>query len=336
MEGLQLHIAIIIPVYNASEYLRDCLDSVCSQTYTNWACILVNDGSTDNSQQIIDEYCARNERFVGLVKKNEKSAALARRYGLEHTNAEWVFYLDADDAIESLFLEKMVARQIETEADCVTGYRIGCADGVKGEIWRIPHKNYDMSQVLTGREACLLTLGGWKLGGNGIIRRNILMQVEHGQYMNSDEYNQRQYLLYVDKYALTDAKYYFRHNVGTSDRISVRMFDRTLVDMQLEQFVYDHFPERQDKVIALAWQRLFNLIYLTADYNIHKKEFTKQEQEHAKDILKKSYKAINRKTARQAAPWQSLMLTHSFRLFNILATAYVKYKRSHGGKFYYR
>ena len=154
--------------------------------------------------------------------------------------------------------------------------------------------------------------------------------------MNSDEYESREISLLVNKHAFVDAKYYVRHNVGTSDRVSVRMFDRTLVDMQLEQFVYDHFPEREDKIIALAWQRLFNLIYLTADYNIHKKEFTQEEQQKAKNILLRSYKAINRKTARQAAPWQTLMLTHSFRLFNILATMYVKYKRNHGGSFYYR
>lgn len=336
MENNQLNIAIIIPVYNASEYLRECLDSVCAQTYTNWSCLLVNDGSTDNSQRIIDEYCARDGRFVGLVKKNEKSAALARKYGLEHTNAEWILFLDADDAIESLFLEKMVVRQLETNADCITGYLIGCSNQLEGELWRIPDVKFDLSQILTGREACLLTLGGWNLGGNGIIRRNILMHVEHGPYMNSDEYNQRQCLLYVKKYALTDANYYYRNNIGTSDRISVRMFDRTLVDMQLEQFVYDNFPERKDKILALAWQRLFNLIYLTADFNIHIKEFTPEEQEKAQSILLTSYNAINRKTSRKAAPLQSLMLTHSFKLFNILATIYVKYKRSHGGKFYYR
>lgn len=332
----KLDIAIIVPIYNAAKYLRECLDSICAQTYPDWKCVLVNDGSTDNSQKIIDEYCAKDNRFSYLKKQNERSASKARRYGLLHTNAEWIMEIDADDAVDVDFLEKLVKRQLETEADNVTGYRIGCAEELSGEKWRIPDKTFDINQVLSGRECCLRTLGGWNIGGTGIIKRSILLATQPGPYMNSDEFEVRERYMLINKRAFVDAKYYFRHNVGTSDRISVRMFDRTLVDMQLEQFVYDNFPERDDKIIALAWQRLFNLIYLTADYNIHKNEFTKEEQEKAVSILQKSYKAINRKTAQKAAPFQSLMLTHSFKIFSILATLYVKYKRSHGGKFYYR
>lgn len=336
MENVQLDIAIIIPVYNASEYLRECLDSVCAQTYTNWSCILVNDGSTDNSQQIIDEYCARDKRFFGLVKKNERSAALARRFALERTNAEWIIQIDADDAVAHNFIEKLVERQLQTGADSVSWRMIRCKDGLNGIRWTLPDENFDMNQILSGRDCCLLTIGGWKISSVGLVRKSILLKIHPGPYMNSDEYEQRELLLLVNRKAFADAHYYYRANTATSYSVSVRMFDRTLVDMQLEQFVYDNFPEREDKIRALAWQRLFNLIYLTADYNIHKKEFTPEEQKKAVGILRKSYNAINRKTARQAAPIQSMLLTHSFTLFNILATAYVRYKRSHGGNFYYR
>lgn len=334
MEPIDL--TIIVPIYNAEKYLRECLDSIRNQTYKEWKCVLVNDGSTDSSQDIIEEYCTRDKRFSYLTKENEKSAARAREYGMKHTLSKWVMSVDADDAISLDFIEKLIVRQQETDAEVVTGYRIGCADGLQGENWRLPSKDFDMTQILSGQECCLMTLGGWQIGGSGISLRTLHDGLEAGPYMNSDEYKERQFALRVKTHAFADAKYYFRHNIGTSDRISVRMFDRTLVDMQLEQFVYDNFPERADKIRALAWQRLFNLIYLTADYNIHKKEFTSEEQEKARGILLTSYKAINRKTARQAAPWQSLMLTHSFGLFNILATLYVQYKRSHGGTFYYR
>lgn len=331
-----LDITIIVPVYNAEEFLRECLDSICSQTYKQWKCVLVNDGSTDGSQVIIDEYCEKDKRFSCFIKENERSAAIARYYALERIDSEWVMSVDADDVIECCYLEKLIERQQETGADCVTGRFIGCETEVLGEKWRLPANDFDMNQILSGKECCLLMLGGWEIGGAGISKREQCIKIKPGPYMNSDEYGQRQKSLLVNKHAFVDVKYYIRANVGTSDRVSVRMFDRTLVDMQLEQFVYDNFPERADKIRALAWQRLFNLIYLTADYNIHKQEFTQEEQEKAKGILLTSYKAINRKTARQAAPWQSLMLTHSFRLFNILATTYVKYKRNHGGKFYYR
>ena len=137
----KLDITIIVPVYNAEQYLCECLDSICAQTYTGWKCVIVNDGSTDGSQSIIDEYCEKDNRFRCFIKENEKSASLARWYALQRVDSEWVMSVDADDAIEPEFLEKIVQRQIETGADCVTGWRIGCADGLKGENWRIPLKN---------------------------------------------------------------------------------------------------------------------------------------------------------------------------------------------------
>lgn len=334
MESIDL--TIIVPVYNASRYLRECLDSILIQTYKDWECVVVNDGSTDDSQVIIDEYCAKDYRFSCLIKGNERSAAKAREYGMAHTQSKWVAFIDADDVIAPNFYERIIKRQQETNAEVVTGYLIKCKNELDGEDWRLPHKDFDMTQILSGRECCLMTIGGWNIGGMGIALRSLYNGLSGGSYMNSDEYLSRAFLLQVKIHAFADAKYYYRNNIGTSDSISVRMFDRTLVDMQLEQFVYDNFSEREDKINALAWQRLFNLIYLTADYNIHKKEFTKEEQEKAYKILRKSYKALNRKTARKVAPIQSLMLTHSFTLFSLLATIYVKYKRSQGGKFYYR
>lgn len=336
MKISKLDISIIVPVYNAEPYLRECLESIYVQTYKEYKCIIVNDGCTDNSQNIIDEYCAKDKRFCCLVKKNEKSAAKARYYALQRTDSEWVMSVDADDVIEPLFLEKIIKRQQETGADCVTGYRIGCIEGIKGEAYRIPARDFDMNQILSGRECCLMMLGGWRIGGAGICRRSIDLQVSPGPYMNSDELGQRQHSLLIHRHAFTDAKYYFRHNIGTSDKVSVRMFDRTLVDVQLVDFVYEHFPERQDKIEALAWQRLFNLIYLTADYHIHKKEFSKEEHSHIENILRISYNAIDRKLSRKVAPYQSTMLIPGFTLFSFFATCYVRYKRSHNGAFYYR
>lgn len=334
MEPIDL--TIIVPVYNAAKYLRECLDSICAQTYFEWKCVCVNDGSTDNSQDIIEEYCKSDSRFTYMIKDNEGSAAKARYFAIERISSKWIMSIDADDAIEPMFLEKIIKRYWETGADCVTGRLIRCEHELEGEVWRLPMNDFDMDQILSGRECCLRMLGGWTIGGKGIGLRERALKIKPGPYMNSDEFNQRQASLLTDRHAFVDAHYYYRANTATSYGISVRMFDRTLVDMQLEQFVYDNFPEREDKIRALAWQRLFNLIYLTADYNIHKKEFTSEEREKAVEILRRSYRALNRRTARQAAPFHALLLAHSFALFNILATAYVRYKRSHGGAFYYR
>lgn len=73
-------ISIIIPVYNTEKYLRHCLDSVLTQTYKEFECILVDDGSTDSSGRICDEYAAKDNRFLVIHKKNGGVAAARRRH----------------------------------------------------------------------------------------------------------------------------------------------------------------------------------------------------------------------------------------------------------------
>lgn len=75
-------VSIIIPVYNAANYLVECLESVVQQTYRNWACILVDDASTDNSGKICDEYANNDKRFVVIHKENGGPSS-ARNAALE-------------------------------------------------------------------------------------------------------------------------------------------------------------------------------------------------------------------------------------------------------------
>ena len=90
--------SIIIPVYNVAPYLRECLDSVWAQTFTDWEAICVDDGSTDGSGTIIDEYAARDKRFKVIHQKNAGVSA-ARNVGLDNANGEWFLFLDGDDAL---------------------------------------------------------------------------------------------------------------------------------------------------------------------------------------------------------------------------------------------
>ena len=92
--------SIIIPVYNVAPYLRECLDSVLAQTFTDWEAICVDDGSTDGGGKILDAYAEKDTRFKVMHQKNEGVSA-ARNIALEMAIGEWVTFLDADDKIHA-------------------------------------------------------------------------------------------------------------------------------------------------------------------------------------------------------------------------------------------
>lgn len=89
-------ISIIIPIYNAEKYLHQCLDSVVAQTYTNWECLLIDDGSKDASGAICDDYAAKDPRFRVFHKENG-GVSSARNLGLDNIKGKWVTFSDSDD-----------------------------------------------------------------------------------------------------------------------------------------------------------------------------------------------------------------------------------------------
>ena len=89
-------ISIIVPIYNASKYLKKCLDSILAQSYTDWECILVDDGSTDDSGLICEDYSKLDARFK-VIRKDNQGVSAARNTGIKESTGEWLYFCDADD-----------------------------------------------------------------------------------------------------------------------------------------------------------------------------------------------------------------------------------------------
>ena len=113
-------ISVIIPVYNIASYLQRCLNSVISQTYKNLEIIVVNDGSLDNSLEILEEYAIRDERVVVLNKENG-GVTSCRREGLANAQGKYIFFLDGDDWLESESLERLYLLGKQQDADIIVG-----------------------------------------------------------------------------------------------------------------------------------------------------------------------------------------------------------------------
>lgn len=98
-------VSVIVPVYNTAPWLPRCLDSICSQSYQNLEILCVNDGSTDNSAEILAEYAAKDARIKVFTQANAGLSA-ARNTGLEHATGEWVTGVDSDDYLYPGVYEK--------------------------------------------------------------------------------------------------------------------------------------------------------------------------------------------------------------------------------------
>ena len=109
-------ISIIVPVYNALPYLRPCLDSIASQAFSDWECILVDDGSCDGSELICDEYAARDTRFR-VVHRANGGVAAARNTGLAACRGKYIGWVDSDDLIHEGLFQRLHSLIIEHDAD---------------------------------------------------------------------------------------------------------------------------------------------------------------------------------------------------------------------------
>ena len=99
--------SIIVPVYNVEKYLEKCLESILNQTFKDFEAIIVNDGSTDNSQEIIDKYVNKDQKIFKSFKKENGGLSDARNFGIERAKGEYIVFLDSDDYIDENLLNTL-------------------------------------------------------------------------------------------------------------------------------------------------------------------------------------------------------------------------------------
>lgn len=111
-------ISVVVPIYNAERYLHRALDSILNQTYKDWEAILVDDGSTDGSSLIAEEYAGRDHRFM-VVHKPNGGLSDARNAGMEHINGEFLIFLDADDFLHPQLMALCMEAFLRDNTDIV-------------------------------------------------------------------------------------------------------------------------------------------------------------------------------------------------------------------------
>ncbi|MFJ7974843.1 glycosyltransferase family 2 protein [Peribacillus sp. NPDC096379] len=134
-------VSIVIPVYNVEKYVRQCIDSVLAQSYKDFDLILVNDGSTDNSGVICNEYRKRDSRIKVFHKENGGLVS-ACTFGIMKSSSEFICFVDSDDWISVDFLEVLISNQEYTNADIV------CCQAIRE--YENGNSNYNLTKLGSG------------------------------------------------------------------------------------------------------------------------------------------------------------------------------------------
>lgn len=137
-------ISIIVPVYNAEDTLNRCLDSILNQTFSDWELLLIDDGSTDRSAELCDQYASKDQRIKVLHKKNG-GVSSARNIGLSHAKGEWITFIDSDDEIPK---DTFTGDCKSFTEDLIIGAYYGFREGEETSRWSLHSGTFNKDNLL--------------------------------------------------------------------------------------------------------------------------------------------------------------------------------------------
>lgn len=233
----KVKISVIIPVYNVEKYVIPCLESVKNQTFKEFEAIIVNDGSTDNSLDIVNDYISKNsiKNFFVISQKNQGLSA-SRNHGMDIAKGEWLFFLDADDWVENNALELLVESAEKYNSDLVIGGYQAVDDVIgKTELWsNYPYEYGKIPEEFNGLHSFGFCWG--RLFKRKIVEDNILRFEERVAYAEDNAW-QLDYNRFVKTYScVNDVVYNYRINREGA-------LTKGLVTPRMKYFLWEHLIE---------------------------------------------------------------------------------------------
>lgn len=329
-------ISVVMPAYNAEKYIAEAIESVIAQTFSDWELVIVDDCSTDHTLEIARKYAVQDSRVkVYPSEKNAGSAYLPRRKAAELSQAEWVVSLDADDYLEPEYLEKIHKRQLETGADIVLARMMKVSEDASDFLYSIPNMDFDMNVVLTGKEACSLTIGQWVIGANGMQKKKKYLEAYYqreGEHtgMNSDEYLTRSLFLSAKTVAFTPAEYYYRSNTSSiTQKKSAKLFDVLYTNHDLKNLVSLHFGADSEEAGRMALQHANGVFFLTQLLYDKNLSLSADEWKKWEKKLREEWNGIDWKLVKPQLRYRpfSYLLAVNFSLCKMLLCAWVYARR---------
>lgn len=265
-------ISIIVPIYNIEQYLTQCIESIMNQTYQDLDIVLVDDGSTDSSPMICDEFAKKDSRIRVIHKKNE-GLVRARKTGIQAAYGEYIAYVDGDDWIELDMISTLYNLMIEQNVDVVMCGMFEDTGDVCKEVNQDFHEGrYDKTALIQEIYPSMIVgedFFDWKIlpaVWNKIYKKEIVipyqMQVDDGLRMGEDAACIYPLLLNVESiYIMNKCKYHYRQTPNTMVKC-IQSYDKEREQFALLYRSVCHCFEKYEYIYDLRKQWLKYVVFL--------------------------------------------------------------------------
>ncbi len=276
MENNNPQISIIVPVYNVKEYLKECLDSLLSQSFKNYEIVLVDDGSTDGSSEMCDSY-SEDSKFK-IIHKANGGLSDARNRGISESKGKYITFVDSDDVISGDYLEKLYRAAIIEDADIVQGNYTEEYENL-GEI-DINSKNL----ILSGNQAFkeLLTFKSINVSACAkLYKRELFDDIKFpvGR-LNEDNCTTYKLMFTARRVVCISAIiYYYRVHKGSimHDKLKKEHLDIVKIPKEIKVFLGSKYDEYEEEVMYYRF-RIYIGTYNLFIIRTKKMEFLKYKQ----------------------------------------------------------
>ncbi|WP_415325257.1 glycosyltransferase family 2 protein [Chryseobacterium sp. MMS23-Vi53] len=275
-----MSVSIIIPFYNAEKFVNETVGSIVSQTHQDLEVVCVNDGSSDNTINLLQNWAEKDSR-IKIVDKENGGIETALKSGLSYLTKKYTFLIGHDDTLSPDAIEKAV-KEIESDEDI---------DAVRMKLVIIDeNKNVssvmDDTRILTGIEAIKDTIIQWKIHTFCLWKTAIFKKINNittGGLMNFDEVATRYLFTQCRKVSFCDGEYlYLQHSQSVTHKISPRLLDNFAVDFYIKKLLIDSkiYPEFKAAFERYMLERLKKMTTLyfdlkSKDHKLSEKDLNK-------------------------------------------------------------
>lgn len=280
-------ISVIVPVYNVEEYLKRCVDSILAQTFTDFELLLVDDGSTDSSGKICDEYAKEDSRIKVFHKENGGLSS-ARNYGIEQATSPYIGFIDSDDYIECDMYEILYKNIVAEDAQMSMCSLYDIYNGKPRKVIESP--SYMCVDVPTAIKIVMEAKINSVYAVNKLYKRELFSEIRYPvERIAEDAFVIIELLLNCKKIAITtQQKYYYVHRQNSITTSQFKQKDLDVIDAYHKN--YDLIKNNYPKLLDVAQMRLCWAHFYALDKIIVTKENNdKNIQKRLIDYLRKNY-----------------------------------------------